>query len=216
MEEKKEHDNKENILYPPPGRLGRIVSRIEEISFAVIVIALIILGLIPMVLRLSGMGGMLWITPLTRYFVVVIALLGAGTAVRERSSISVDIISHLLSDRKRLFLRAITELISAVICGVFIWVSIRFVMDFERDTIAFLRIPEWWLTMILPCGFFLLTLRLLIAAWEDFMIGLKLPNLGCTQRQVPLRGQKIIYCPKKTKYNEQDTEHSSASSGETS
>lgn len=183
MEEQKEHCDNENILYPPPGRLGRIVRRSEEISFAIIIIALILLGLIPMVLRFLGMGGMLWITPLTRYFVVVIALLGAGTAVRERSSISVDIISHLLSDRKQLFMRAGTELVSAVVCGVFIWVSIRFVMDFERDTIAFLRIPEWWLAMILPCGFFLLTLRLLIAAWEDFMIGLKLSKNNSASHQ---------------------------------
>ncbi len=176
MEEIKADSDKTNILYPPPGRVGRVVQRVEEIGFAVIVVGLIVLGLIPMVLRFSGMGGMLWITPVTRYFVVVIALLGAGTAVRERSSISVDIISHLLSDRKRLFLRAGTEFLSAIACTVFIWVSIRFVLDFERDTIAFLRIPEWWLAMILPCGFFLLTLRLLIATWEDFMIGLKLPK----------------------------------------
>jgi TRAP-type C4-dicarboxylate transport system permease small subunit len=202
--------DQEKILYPPPGRLGRIVRRSEEIIFAIIVIALIILGLIPMGLRLAGMGGMLWITPLTRYFVVVIALLGAGTAVRERSSISVDIISHLLSDCKRIFLRVVTEIISAIVCAIFIWVSIRFVIEFEHDTIAFLHIPEWWLAMILPCGFFLLTLRLLIAAGEDFMIGLKLAKSGRSQGPKSPCSQKKVSSPNEIK-NKQTTEYPSPS-----
>jgi TRAP-type C4-dicarboxylate transport system permease small subunit len=172
-----EKQRNEKIFHPEPGKLGRIVRRIEEILFSVIVFTMIILGLTPIIMRFSGMSGVVWIGPMTRYFVLLIALLGAGTAVRERSSISVDIVSHLISDRKRLILRSITEIVSAVVCGAFTWISIYFVMDFERDIIVFFRIPEWWLTMILPCGFFLLVLRLLIAAWEDFMIALKLDGL---------------------------------------
>ncbi len=157
----------------PPGRIARIVERCEEILFSIIIVALIILGLIPIILRLAGMSGIAWITPLTRYFVVIIALLGAGTAVRERSSISVDIISHLLSRRKRLLLRAFTELLSALVCGLFVWVSIRFVNGFDNDSIAFLHIQEWVLALILPIGFGLLTLRLLFAVIEDIRLALR-------------------------------------------
>lgn len=173
-----EQQREAKILRPALGRLGRIVRRVEEVMFSVIIIAMIILGLTPIIMRFFGMPGVVWIGPMTRYFVLLIALLGAGTAVSERSSISVDIISHLLAERKRLILRSITEVVAAVVCGAFTWVSIYFVVDFERDINAFLQVPEWWLTIILPSGFGLLVVRLLMAAWEDIMLAIKLDKPG--------------------------------------
>lgn len=163
-------NNDEKMLHPETGRFGQIVKRVEETLFTVMAVGMIIIGLLPIVLRYSGSVGVSWAEPLSRHMVLWIALLGAGTAIKERSSISVDVISHLLSIRNRILLRSATEFISAVTCGVLAWVSISFVrmtLEFESETVAFLGIREWWLTLVLPCGFFLLGLRLLIAFQED-------------------------------------------------
>ncbi len=160
----------EKYLHPRESKLDLIVKRFEEVIFSVIIISMIVMGLIPIVMRYTGMPGISWPESLSQQMVLWIAFLGAGVAIRERSSISIDALPHLLNTRKRLFLRGITELISAVVCGILVWVSIAFVrmnIEFDADAIAFLGVREWWLIVALPVGFFLLTLRLLIASFED-------------------------------------------------
>ena len=158
------------------GRLDRLVRRTEEILFTVIVLTMIAMGLIPVILRYFSTVGIVGTEPLTRHLVLWIALLGAGTAVRERSSISIDVVSQLVSTRTRLVIRGVTELISALVCGTLMWISVRYVRStagFETSTFALVAIREWWLTWALPIGFFLLTLRLLIASAQDALAGLK-------------------------------------------
>ncbi|MFA6568770.1 MAG: TRAP transporter small permease [Victivallales bacterium] len=152
------------------GRIGYAVRRVEEVTFSVLVVLMIALGLLPIVLRYFSSVGVQGTDVLSRHLLVWIALLGAGTAVRERSSISVDLISHLISQRKRLVIRGITELASVAVCVIVVWVSVAFVRsqsEFSNGRIAILSIPEWWLSLVLPIGFSILTLRLLVAAAKD-------------------------------------------------
>ncbi len=167
-----EQQNNANFLAPDENQFDRVVRRIEEILFTLIIVTMIAIGLAPIILRYTGMPGITWTESLSQHMLLWITFLGAGTAIRERSSISIDAAPHLLNPRKRIFLRAATEIFSAIACGVLVYFSIAFVQstfEFEKETIAFLNIKEWWLTAALPCGFLLLCIRLIIAAIEDIM-----------------------------------------------
>ena len=167
-----EQQSNEELLRPGENRFDRVVRRMEEVVFTLIIVIMIAIGLAPIILRYTGMPGITWTESLSQHMLLWITFLGAGTAIRERSSISIDAAPHLLSPRKRIFLRAITEIFSAIVCGVLVYFSISFVQDtfeFEKSTVAFLNIKEWWLTAALPCGFLLLSVRLIIAAIEDLM-----------------------------------------------
>ena len=167
------------------GRIGRIVRRVEEVIFSVFVVLMIVLGLLPIILRYFSSVGVQGTDVLSRHLLLWIALLGAGTAVRERSSISVDLLSHMVSMRKRLVIRGITEFASVAICVIVVWASVAFVRsqaEFSNGKIAILSIPEWWLSLILPIGFSILTLRLLVAAVTDLMAAWKMKRKpGCTE-----------------------------------
>lgn len=168
----KTKSNHSDLLKPSDTKFDRIIRRVEEVAFTLIILTMIVIGIIPVFLRYTGMHGISWTESLSQNMVLWIAFLGAGTAIRERSSISIDAAPHLLSVPKRIFLRGITELISAVVCGVLAWVSIAFVKDaieFDGDTIAFFNIKGWVLTLALPIGFVMLSLRLFIAAIEDWI-----------------------------------------------
>lgn len=159
------------------GRVGRIVRRAEEVIFSVFVVLMIVLGLLPIVLRYFSSVGIQGTDVLSRHLLLWIALLGAGTAVRERSSISVDLISHMVSKRKRLFIRGITEFASVAVCVIVVWASVAFVRtqaEFSNGKVAILSIPEWWLSLVLPIGFSILTIRLLVAAAADLMAAWKM------------------------------------------
>ena len=163
-------DSTDVFLRAPDNRFARIVKRIEEILFSLIILSMIVIGLFPVVLRYAGMSGITWTEPMSQHMVLWIAFLGAGVAVRERSSISIDALPLILKPRKRLFLRGTTEFAGTVVCGILAWVSIALIKDtfeFDRDTTIFLNIPEWCLMIALPAGFGLLALRLTIAGIED-------------------------------------------------
>ena len=167
-----EEHTSDDILRPSENKFDRIVKRTEEVIFAVIIISMIAIGLAPIVLRYAGMPGLSWTESLSQHMLLWITFLGAGVAIRERSSISIDAVPHLLNPHKRIIFRAVTEIFSAMVCGILVYFSILFVQDtfeYEGESIAFLNFKEWWLTLTLPCGFALLTLRLIIATIEDLM-----------------------------------------------
>ena len=203
-------DNREHLemmdkINPIETKFDLVIRRIEESFFSFLIIVLIIIGLIPIIMRFLGeyshslttfLLSMVpkgsystfqdiltfdWTETLSQQVVLWTAFLGAGTAVRQRSSISIDALPQFLSPRKRLLLRAITEIVGGVICGILIKVSWAFLSDkleYEKDAIAFLNIPEWWFATILPLGFFVLTLRMIIAAIEDIIMFIKFNNDG--------------------------------------
>ncbi|MFA6293073.1 MAG: TRAP transporter small permease subunit [Victivallales bacterium] len=159
------------------GPVGRTVRRVEEITFSVFLVLMIVLGLLPIILRYFSSVGVQGTDVLSRHLLLWIALLGAGTAVRERSSISVDLLSQMVSMRKRLILRGITEFASVAVCVIVVWVSIIFVRsqaEFSNGKLAILSIPEWWLSLVLPIGFSILTLRLFVAAVTDLAAAWKM------------------------------------------
>jgi len=163
-------DRNEDLMRAPDNRIAGIIRRIEEFLFTIIILSMILIGLLPVVLRYAGMPGITWTEPLSQHMVLWITFLGAGVAVKERSSISIDALPLVLKPRKRLFLRGLTEFVGTAVCGILAWVSISLIKDtfeFERDTTLFLNIPEWCLMIALPAGFALLALRLLIAGGED-------------------------------------------------
>ena len=167
------------IMHAQENRFTHIVRKTEEIVYAVIIIAMILIGLLPVVLRYANMSGVTWTESLSQHMVLWITFLGAGTAIRERASISIDALPNLLSPRKRLFLRGVTEFVSFAFCALIAWVSISFVKDtleYEGTTNAFLHVREWWLTCALPAGFALLALRLFAAAVEDFILVFRTPG----------------------------------------
>ncbi|MEI6421980.1 MAG: TRAP transporter small permease [Lentisphaerota bacterium] len=159
------------------GRIGRVVRRVEEVTFSVFLVLMIVLGLMPIILRYFSSVGVQDTDTLSRHLLLWIALLGAGTAVRERSSISVDLLSQMVSKRKRLVIRGITEFASVAVCVIVIWASVAFVRsqaEFSNGKIAMLSIPEWWLSLVLPIGFSILALRLLLAAAMDLTAAWKM------------------------------------------
>lgn len=149
---------------------GKVVVRCEEVFFAIILGALLLTGLLPMVLRFLELPGVNWSRSLSSQLVLWLALFGAGAATRDRKHISIDAVSHVLPERGRLALRAATELLAAIVCGVLVPVAVSFVSleaDLTEGQTAFPGVPKSWLPAVIPVGLSLLSLRLLLAGWID-------------------------------------------------
>jgi len=151
-------------------RWGRIVVRAEEVLFALMLAAFLVAGLLPIVARYVGFTSAAWTGTLSQQLVLWVALFGAGAATRDRKHIKIDALSQFFPARGRVVLQAATQGFAAVVCAVLSWVSLLFVWDeieLSGDALSPLGVPASWLSAVLPAGFLLLTVRLLIAAWFD-------------------------------------------------
>ena len=144
--------------------LERIVCRFEELFFATVLLAIVGLGLAPIILRFFFQTGITWTEPLTRQLVLWIALFGASAATFDRKHISIDVLGHLLPKRWKTVQNVVTSTIAAAICAVMAWLSVQFVRDEARYAVAstlFMSVPEWIFELVMPLGFTVLAARFL-------------------------------------------------------
>ncbi|HPQ40103.1 MAG TPA: TRAP transporter small permease [bacterium] len=153
-----------------------IIRRIENTAVVVLLGTLILVCLVQVVGRLVFKAGFVEADPLIYELVLWIGLVGAMIASREKSHITIDIVSRFLSGRWLAGIRSLTGLFGAGICFLLVWISIRFIRD-ERafnDT-ELLGIPIWIWQLILPVSFLVIGGRYTKYAIHD-VITLLIPS----------------------------------------
>lgn len=133
---------------------------IEEHALIVILFGMMMLAVIQILMRNLFGGGFSWIDPLVRIAVLWIAMLGAMVGTRKGEHIAIDILSHYIPEHLKSLLIRTIGFVSALASGMMAWVSVSFVLDeFEYGMEAFGSVPAWPFMLIIPIGFFVMTLR---------------------------------------------------------
>jgi TRAP-type C4-dicarboxylate transport system permease small subunit len=153
-------------------KIIKILRKIEELFFILILLTIVLCGLLPIGLRFFYSTGMTWTEPLSRQLVLWLALFGAGAAVAENKHIAIDVLGHFLLPRLQAVLTAFIALISTMVCAIMTWISCKFIkaeVHYAYPSLISDKIPEWYFELVLPIGFFLLTFRLLLFAINTFI-----------------------------------------------
>ncbi len=178
MDTKNEPDDN-HVIAKEENFLQKIIRISEEIFFSLILLSIVCFGLLPIITRSFNNLSFSWTESLSRHFVLWLALFGAGAATQDRKHITVDVISNFVSERIKIGLRLLAGLISTCLCSIFFWYSIKFVIDeraYAYESSVFPSIPEWIFEIILPIGFFLLIVRMLIVVIQDICLLFKNSN----------------------------------------
>jgi len=104
---------------------------------------------------------------ISRHLVLFIAFSGAALVTEQNNHIKIDILSAFLSSRQKEILVRPLLIISSIVCGIFSWYASRFWLDELNYAPAY----ELWIVymaLILPIGFFVLSLHFLLLAITDF------------------------------------------------
>ncbi|MCK9316501.1 MAG: TRAP transporter large permease subunit [Verrucomicrobia bacterium] len=143
--------------------LNRILLILRRSENALLVCALALIMVLPMaeaVCRLFGVG-ISGAQPMIQHITLIIAMVGGAIAARESRLLSISTLTAFLKEPVKiwsnLFAGAFAVMITCVLCVA----SYQFVMS-ERpmaDILAY-NIPKWWVQMVMPIGFGLITLRL--------------------------------------------------------
>lgn len=145
-------------------RALRLLHAAEDALLAGLVGTLLLVAVGQIVLRVGFNTGFGWIEPVARLGVLWLALLGALGAAREHRHIAIDALPQVLRGPWKQVAWHAAQLGAAAISGVLTWHAWRLLAMEREMPVSFVPgVPSWIPMLIVPIGFGLLTLRLLLA-----------------------------------------------------
>ena len=148
-------------------RLSSALFVIERALLVLLFSLMIGLAFTQVVLRNVFSVGLIWADPLLRNGVLWLGFIGASLATRENKHIRIDLIGRNLKPRAARVVSVVTDLFMLAVCIVLADASLTFVRNeigFEDTlvTIGQFGVPTWWSQVILPAGFAMVSLRIVI------------------------------------------------------
>ena len=144
------------------------LGRIEKFFIAGMLGVMILMAFLQIVLRNIFSSGISWGDPLVRYLVLWVGFIGASLATKESKHITIEVFSRWLSDRGNQYLKAISNLISALVCSLLVFAGGTFVLnEAQMGGTTFLQIPVWVPQIIIPVTFAFMTLRFSLRLFAD-------------------------------------------------
>ena len=161
------------------------LGRLEKFFIVAMLSAMILLAFLQIVLRNVFSTGISWGDPLVRYLVLWVGFIGASLATREEKHITIEVFSRWISGSSWRYLKLISQLISAVICGLLTVAGWMFVQnEAQMGGAALPKIPSWVLQMIIPITFALMTLRFLTHFIAELSIIFKSGDVAPQGKQI--------------------------------
>ena len=161
---------------PPraPTGLDRALTRIDRVlSIAVTSVLVcafaVMLGLAALQLLLRGTFhySISWGDIASRQMVIWVGFLGAFLATRGGKHFRIDVLTRLFPPRARGWVTAVSDLFAAAVCLFLVRAAMTFVTaGLDPNAILLLGIPQTAAAMIVPTGFALIALQLLLRTVE--------------------------------------------------
>jgi TRAP-type C4-dicarboxylate transport system permease small subunit len=132
----------------------------ETFLLLLFLFAAIFLSTTQIVLRIFFDGGIYWADSALRITVLWIGMIGAMFASRSNRHIRIDVLSRYLPAKLKEHIWRITDLISAAVCFLVAYYSIKFIQyEYADGLYAFATVPVWLCESIIPLAFIVMGLR---------------------------------------------------------
>ena len=157
---------------------------VEKVIAASSLLLLLILAIIQIIARNFFDAGFSHMDVISRHLILFIIFMGAALVSEQNRHIKIDILTAFLSPEQQEKIIRPLLLFCAIVSGIFAWYSVGFWLDEWQYAPA----NERWsvyLALILPIGFFILALHLLLLTITGFehervMIEKQTDNDSCT------------------------------------
>ena len=150
----------QNPPEPLPNRMLHIVLQLEDSLLIGLLLLMVGMAVVQILLRNLFDSGIVWGDVLVRVLLLWIGMVGAMIAARRGDHISIDVVTRYLPGHLKHLATCLTELITAVICALVAYFSLRLVMfEFQDGLTAFAGVPVWICEAIIPVAFAVLALR---------------------------------------------------------
>jgi TRAP-type C4-dicarboxylate transport system permease small subunit len=128
----------------------------------VILAALVVCVSVEVVMRYLLGQPTRWVNEFSEYSLLWIAFLAGPWVLREEAHVKVEMLTDALSPEWRHKFHVVTSIVGALICALFCWVSMAYVLE-VYGTGEFLfravQLPKWAVMAIMPPGLLLLAIQ---------------------------------------------------------
>lgn len=158
--------------------LKKIESALVSLESAVLVALLsfmVVMAFSQVVARQLFHTGLLWGDTLLRHLVLWVGFLGAALATADEKHFAWDTLIGMLKDRTRAAFLLCAHLAAGVIVFLLIRASWAYLLEEKEGGKALFSIgeravPEWWFAVIIPLGFALILIHLIIKAAQEAFV----------------------------------------------
>lgn len=146
---------------PATGLRARL-RQAENLLLSVVLITLIGMPLLEAFLRKAFQVGIPGATVLVQHFTLIIGMLGGALAARDSRLLAMSALPTILPEKGKLFAALFSGTIATTVALFLTVAGVEFVKT-EKESGNFLvsTVPIWWVQVITPIGFALVTGRLL-------------------------------------------------------
>ncbi len=150
----------DNSTGAPRTALGQWIRRLEITLLALIFVAIVIIGLTQIGLRNFAESSLAWADAAMRAGVLWITMLAGVLAAGSAQHIRIEVLGRYLPDHARAWVERMLYALTALVCLTLAVASVDLVrLEFSINDLAFLAVPRWVVTMIIPVGFVLMGWR---------------------------------------------------------
>lgn len=141
-------------------RTVKLIYFVEDSLLVGVLLSMIVFATLQVLLRNLLGTSLTWIDPALRVSVLWIAMLGAMIASRKNEHITIDIADIYVADKHKQYLAILHAFFTSFICMLVCYFSFRFVQEeYEFGSAIFGQIPVWIFQVIIPIGFFVISIR---------------------------------------------------------
>ena len=147
-------------------KIHQLLLKTETSLLVGLLVMMIVIAIIQIVMRNFMGAGLIWAESLLRIAVLWLALLGAMVASRDNEHIAIDVFVDKLPEKFRQITIRISRIITALICFVAAWHSLKFVIEeYQYGDIAFGFVPNWLCEAIIPFSLCIIAIRYFVSAF---------------------------------------------------
>ena len=138
------------------------LGKIENGLLCLIIAMMIGLAVLEIVLRYGFKTSFLWKHLLLQNLTLWMCFLGAALASAERRHISIDALNRILPSNVTRYTGYIIDVLSLIIVGILAYYGFDFVLEEQNSPATIGIIPMWWAKTIIPFGFVLIGIHLIL------------------------------------------------------
>ena len=144
-------------------RINSLLGKIETGLLCLVVAMMIGLAILEIVMRYGFNKNLLWKHLMLQNLTLWLCFLGAALASSEKKHISIDVLSRILPENTTRYISYIIDFLSLIVVSILAYYGFDFLTK-EQESPATLigSIPLWWTKIIIPIGFILIGVHLLL------------------------------------------------------
>ena len=152
------------------GKLDKFISGLEEGVNGTLLVASTVLLFVNIILRYFFKASTTWAEEAIRYAIIWVTFFGGSICARNRMHLGIDIFIQMAPFAVGKVLKGTAQLISAFFTGMltyYSWQLTQLIIQTAQKSPAMLM-PMWIVYIAMPLGSAMMTIRFLVAAYQDF------------------------------------------------